>query len=391
MVLGMLRGEFGGLPDHEELYQEAWAEVLSLRAQGKPINNLPALLRTVAWRRARDRLRNQGATAVDPTGTVLAGLADPAPEPDERAQFRLDLEAVHGVIESLEPRYAAVLKLRFDWHLEPHEIEHQLGVTAKQLEWLFAEACRLVEAQLRVSADGQSPWTRRQRSLLMACELGVATERQRARAERMLERDPVARAAFRSMRATLEQLGAAIPMPALASDDRGRSFTVIRERLGDVLAAVKEQTAALAARFSGNSSAAESVGAGAAGTAGGTVVKVALACLTAAGGAVVCVQRDVFGPPHHHRQAAPHRVKHRATAAKPSTPPPRTPLPKETPHRVFASATKRERPPSPTASSPPPSPAPAGSTEFGPGAVGSSSRPRAPAAAPTSGGGEFTP
>src|SRR3954452_2856609 len=28
MVLAMLRAEFGGLRDHEELYQEAWAEAL---------------------------------------------------------------------------------------------------------------------------------------------------------------------------------------------------------------------------------------------------------------------------------------------------------------------------------------------------------------------------
>ena len=40
------------------------------------------------------------------------------------------------------------------------------------------------EAQLELSADGEPHWTRQQRSLLLACELGVASDRQRARAHR---------------------------------------------------------------------------------------------------------------------------------------------------------------------------------------------------------------
>jgi hypothetical protein len=42
-------------------------------------------------------------------------------------------------------------------------------------------------------------------------------------------------------------------------------------------------------------------------------------------------------------------------------------------------------------STPPASPAPQGSTEFGPGTVGSSSAPKQPAVAPEDGGGEFGP
>jgi hypothetical protein len=54
-------------------------------------------------------------------------------------------------------------------------------------------------------------------------------------------------------------------------------------------------------------------------------------------------------------------------------------------------ARHRETPVSSAKSTPAASPAPKGSTEFGPGALGSTSAPQQPAAAPQDGGGEFTP
>src|SRR3954447_25066171 len=204
-VLGMLRAEFGGVPDHEELYQEAWTEALEQRARGTVIQNLPGLLRTIAWRRARDRLRNRRADAVDPSSTVLSGLADPAADLDDQAVSRLDSALLRQIIDDLEPDQAAVLKLRFDWHLEAREIQQRLGITKKRLDKIVAQAYRRVEAHLESTADGTTRWSRRQRSLLVACELGLASEKQRARAQRMLERDPVCRAMLREMRSTLEQ------------------------------------------------------------------------------------------------------------------------------------------------------------------------------------------
>jgi hypothetical protein len=71
-------------------------------------------------------------------------------------------------------------------------------------------------------------------------------------------------------------------------------------------------------------------------------------------------------------------------------------LPKKTttPTKTKATKTKThksEPPVSSPKSTPPASPAPQGSTEFGPGNLGSNSAPQQPAAAPQDGGGEFTP
>jgi hypothetical protein len=55
----------------------------------------------------------------------------------------------------------------------------------------------------------------------------------------------------------------------------------------------------------------------------------------------------------------------------------------KTHHVAVAASSPKSRPAA--------SPAPKGSTEFGPGTLGSSSAPKQPAAAPADGGGEFTP
>src|SRR5947199_10220616 len=98
-VLAMLRADFGGLPDHEGLYQEAWAEALDIQARGGEIVNLGGLLRTIAWRRGRDRLRRQRPDAVDPASQVFAAQADPAAQPEEQVEVRLDAALIRQVVD----------------------------------------------------------------------------------------------------------------------------------------------------------------------------------------------------------------------------------------------------------------------------------------------------
>ena len=76
-VLAMLRSRFPGLADPEELYQEAWAELLELIRRGGEPRSTRALLKTIAQRRATDRLRMARADVVDPGSAVLIDEADP--------------------------------------------------------------------------------------------------------------------------------------------------------------------------------------------------------------------------------------------------------------------------------------------------------------------------
>src|SRR5439155_24672986 len=122
--------------------------------------------------------------------------------------------------------------------------------------------------------------------------------------------------------------------------------------------------------------------------------KAALACFAVAGGTVVCVDTGVF-----RRSTHPVAVHHRHHKKRP--PPPaavtrpialRRPAPPSPKLRVARRVHRPQRPTTTNASAPPPpSPAPPGSTEFGPGAVGSQPASSTPAAAPRGGGGEFAP
>lgn len=381
-VIGMLRSQFGGVRDLEELYQEAWAEALELQARGETIGNLGGLLRTIAWRRARDRLRNKSADAVDPTGAVLGGIADPGASPEEQAQVRLDAAALRQVVESLDERQAAAIKLRFDEQLSGREIQVRLGVSAKRLEKLVTAAYQQVAEQLGDPTEPTaSPWRLRQRSLLMACELGVASARQRRVARRMVAEDAVCRAMLREIRSTLEQIAAVLPLPVIAHPKLG-VLGQVRGNIADRLAAVRDGTADLAGRLGGNPSTVEQAAAG--GTAGlgaGAAVKVALVCMAAAGGTVVCIQTNPFDKPHRPTPREQMRDKNAVASSSPRGTQTTTTTARQTNQQTTTNANAAAAP----------SPAPKGGTEFGPGATGSTAASSTPASAPAGGGGEFTP
>jgi hypothetical protein len=131
---------------------------------------------------------------------------------------------------------------------------------------------------------------------------------------------------------------------------------------------------------------AEQATASGAATGSGAFVKTVLGCLAVAGGTAVCLPGGVLT---RHRPIVPARpvaVAKRSAPARLAHPA----LPSLS--ATGRSAPQHRRVTTGSAATPAaPSPAPTGSTEFGPGAVGSSTAPSTPSAAPASGGGEFTP
>jgi RNA polymerase sigma factor (sigma-70 family) len=393
-VLAMLRADFHGIADAEDVYQEAWAELLELRARGEEARNARALLKTIAWRRARDRLRKMRPDPLDPTSAAFGLIADSEPGPDEQATVRLDAAALREVIDDLEPRQAAVLKLRFEWHLDAREIQRCLGVSPKRLEKIVTEAYKALADRLGDDA-GHTAWRRRQRSLLLACEAGVASERQRRRAMRMVEQDPGCRAMLREMRAGLSDLAAFAPMPVLVEFDEShvQHGVGVFDGVRDLLTQPRRVSMELLARAPGAPSVAERLSMGRPFGSGAAAQFVAF-CLAAGGTVTACVEGVRLVHPKHTSQR-PARV-----VGKPVSPAPTAAVPirlAAPPSRMTRSVSRRSetntREPATSSpkSRPPASPAPAGSTEFSPGAVGSSSPPAAPATAPSDGGGEFTP
>ena len=405
-VMAMLRADFPRLRDPEELYQEAWTELLELQARtAEPVRNVRALLKKIAWRRAADTFRRHRPDVVDPSSHVLVSATDLAPQPDEMAQVRLDAEALRLVVESLAPRHAAVLKLRFDLQLSAKEIQDRLGLTPKRLEKVMTEAYKHVLAELQADGQVESPWRRRQRSLLLACEAGIASPEQRRRAQEMVERDAACRAMLREMRDTLRGVAVALPLP-IVEDRRARGggpFEALLSRLEDAWAGVRGTLDDVFSRGA-SSGAAEGASAGGLAAAAGVTGKVVAACLAAGGTAAVCItalpRPDAERPPRSPAPVARPLIRDASSQrVKPPAPKPivvRQTAQKSEPKTPSRKATvRRKARPQPAVSSPKSepavSPAPVNSVEFGPGDTGSSSAPVQPAAAPPDGGGEFGP
>jgi RNA polymerase sigma factor (sigma-70 family) len=396
-VLAMLRADFPRLPDHEELYQEARAELLALEGRGEVVRNRRALLKKIAWRRAADAAKRHRPEAIDPASPVLATVADDDPLPDEQAQLRLDADALRLVVESLDEQQAAVLKLRFDEHLSAREVQGRLGVSEKRLEAIVTAAYKKIAAQLAIDDVGQTRWVRRQRSLLLACELGIASSRQRRRAQSMVDRDPACRAMLHAMRSNLGDVAAVLPMPVLV-EEHERIGAIARgtDRLDEFWATARHLSERITGRGVPDSRLLEQAGVGGATVGTGAVAaKVVVVCLAVGGAGAICVDvakhlrehpvKAAARPHHHVVQSIVEPARDHVEVVR---------LPKTTTTTTEAKAkrpARHETPVSSAKSTPPASPAPKGSTEFGPGNLGSTSAPKQPAAAPQDGGGEFTP
>lgn len=395
-VLGMLGADFPRLRDRDEIYHEAWAELLAIEARGETVQHRRALLKKIAWRRAADATKRRRPDALDPSSPALIAATDDELLPEEQAQLRLDGDALRLVVESLDEQQAAALKLRFDQHLTAREVQDQMGIGEKRLEAIITAAYKKIAAQLAIDESGESRWTRHQRSLLLACELGIASSRQRRRAQTMLDRDPACRAMLHAMRTNLGDVAAVLPMPLLADGhDRFRSIAGATNRLDEIWASARHLADRVTGRGLSDTGLVEQAGVGGAGIGAGAItVKAVALCLAVGGTGAICV--DVV---QHLREqpakavARPHHVKPRVIEpARDHAEVVRLPKASTAAKSKARTASRdRETPVSSPKSTPPPSPAPKGSTEFGAGNLGSTSAPKQPAAAPQNGGGEFGP
>jgi RNA polymerase sigma factor (sigma-70 family) len=372
---------------------------LEVEARGLRVNNRRALLRTIAKRRAADASRGPKVISVDPRGGLMRTTADTSRAVDEQAELRLEGEALWLAIDSLDPRQAAVLKWRFGDELSSKEIQARLGVTPKRLEKIVTAAYKQVAAAVGDDLEAEPSWRRRQRSLLLACELGIASRRQRQRAQEMVDRDATCRAMLREMKASLHQVAAARPIPVLPDPSRHTALLDgLLARLDQLWLTLRPMPRNLLERGLATPSTAEQATAGGSVLGAGAAAKLVAFCIAAGGTATLCINgaRQLEHPTpkahhvHHSKRAAPIVEPDRATVSLVRRAP-ATPKPRIVARPPATSVRKGETPVSSTRYRTPPVPAPPGSTEFGPGNLGSTSAPRQPASAPVNGGGEFTP
>ena len=148
----------------------------------------------------------------DPGAPGFAGLADTGEQPEETVLAADEARRVHMFIDELDEAERALLKLRLDLGLDPPEIRERLGLTDRQYRRTAERAGKSLLAQFRAFDRGE--WARGKRSLLCACVMGIASEAQRERAQRLIDEDPCCRAMMSELRELGGNAAALLPLPA---------------------------------------------------------------------------------------------------------------------------------------------------------------------------------
>lgn len=416
-VRAMLRTRLPSLGDEwEAIYHEAWIDIWERRERlGRPEDDTRSLLKKFAYRRGVDFLRRRELQPdpIEPHSMTFEGIDRDLPT-DEAVEIKLTADALQQIVATLDPRQRMLLKMRFDLRMGGKEIQQRANLTEKRMEKLFTRAFKAIAEQLDPDGSGISAWTQHQRSLLLACEIGIASPAQIKQAQQLVANDPRCRAMLGSMRGAFRDVAVVLPMPAAAVELDGRRGPIgaILDWSERAFASIRSPCADVAVTRASSAVSEHATATLAGGLGVGGAVKIAAACI-AIGGTAVCVKS--LAPVAHDKPPRPPaqaRSKPRPAPVKPQ-PAPAPVVVQATAQPVTGKRVRRTQaqlvarakakaqarlraqqssvPVSSPKASPPASPVPAGTTEFGPGSSGSDPIAPEPAPAPQDGGGEFGP
>lgn len=266
-VLGMLAKRFPRLDDDERLaiYHDAWTRVYVKRERGEPIGALRAYLMATAGAEALHLVsRGRAPTPIGPDDPRLEALADDAPPPDEQVVTRDQARIARSLIDALDERQRDVLKLRWDLQLTAAEVRAALRLSERQYRRLAEEGAAALASRVEELQSGQ--WSRRTRSLLVAClvevtregerQVGIASRRQREEAQRLLESDPHVAALYAEVRRSIRGAAALLPLPIFVADHGGLAVALgdvasgARAHVASAVDAAKQQAMSLYVRIS---------------------------------------------------------------------------------------------------------------------------------------------
>jgi RNA polymerase sigma factor (sigma-70 family) len=243
-VLGLLAKRFPRLDADERLaiYHDAWARVLSKRERGEKIESLRAYLLATAGAEALHVLsRGKVPTPIGPDDPRLAALSDDRPPLDEQVVTRDQARIARSLLDTLDERQRDVLKLRWDLQLSGSEVRAALGLSMRQYRRLAEEGAAALAERVEELESGQ--WSRRTRSLLVAClvevttdgqrRIGIASRRQREEAQRLLDSDPHVAALYAEVRRSVRGAAALLPLPVLAIDPDDSPLAHLAELASD--------------------------------------------------------------------------------------------------------------------------------------------------------------
>jgi len=227
----------------EVVRQQAFLGLASEVAKGTEIKSTEAMLITCARNAAYSLLRSadhRRRTPFDPHDSAEARRPDPGAAPVDVTVVEADEDRrVQMLMSQLDPRSRAVLQLRLELELDMPEIADHLGVSPSHAYKLLKSAGAALADS--IAANDAGAHSRQQRALLTACEIGTATDDERALAKRMLEGDAHARALLAEIRGLGHRAAAIMPPIAgvTASPNTGRvnaSLSSAKQYIADLVA-----------------------------------------------------------------------------------------------------------------------------------------------------------
>ena len=393
-----------GSDERVEIYDEVWTSLLERQRAGFWPDDLEAWLDWAVVKRARHEHRKHSGRRTDPSDPFCGEMTlVPDADMEEAVLGALEAESYAAIIASMSATGRLVAKLRFDWGLTAGEISELTGLDRRRC---YKEIERAT-AQLRKGGRRvrRGEHVRGYEKLLRRYFAGTATERERAEAASLIEHSSQARMIAVQMFRDAKEVGALLPAPALGDQHaRGSALEVLsatKQQLLDGLTGAKQQATAAYVRAS---EVPQQLGQHASAMRPGAAAMTVAGCLAVGGGTAACLVEGVnpVGPLYDKLdtqdpkdEAKPDRPSEKVATSPPTPTATPSPLPAKpadpTPSRDAspgASAPVDPRPPPP----PPPSqaaPSPAAPQPDFEFEQARPAAPRAPAAAPKDGPGEF--
>lgn len=280
--------------DREDLRQDAFLALERQRARGEPIRSEEAVLIRCARNAAFDRLKATNRRKdhpVDPLDSAASRAPDPA-LPTDAAVMKADEERrVRLLVDQLDIRAREILKLRLEHELEGPEIAERLGLSVSHAYRLLRQAGAALSVLIEETEAGV--YSRRQRSLLAACVLGIASARQRAQAERLLD-DPHARATLAELKGLSHKAAATIPAPAVTTAaEHSRRLEDVWAPVAHAARTAKDHALALVDRTPGKETLSQMLPASGGGRTAAIVSIAALCTGGTAVGVQQCIHNDL--------------------------------------------------------------------------------------------------
>ena len=154
-LLRFLTRRTGDIDRAADVAQDTYLKLAAMGPAAAAIDNPRAYVYRVAGNLAIDTMRREGRIAARHTGSEPdETVPDPAPNPEQVALYRGELERFLRVIDNLSPRSREVFILAKVYGLSYGEIASKLGIAKNTVMVHMAKALAFLDEQFELESGG---------------------------------------------------------------------------------------------------------------------------------------------------------------------------------------------------------------------------------------------